>query len=178
MPIHNRGRFIFSLVFVLAITAHADTELPTPQVSQEENTAVPLPSGTLNELEKINTQTLLTEAQAQLANARASLAKAKNQYSDTTSGQMVMSGTNLPPGLPNPTINIPQQIKSGPPRILEISGQGRSLSARLMLDNGLSILVRSGSKIPGRDLLVTDISASTVEVKDTQGQRHTLTFGE
>ncbi|AVX40663.1 TPA: type IV pilus biogenesis protein PilP [Yersinia enterocolitica] len=178
MPIHNRVLFIFPLLFALAITAHADTEIPTQQIPPEENTAVPLPSGTLNELEKLNTQTLLTEAQAQLANARASLQKAKSQYSDTSSGQMVLSGTNLPPGLPNPSISIPQQTKSGPPRILEISGQGRSLSARLMLDTGLSIIVRTGSNIPGRDLLVTDISASTVEVKNTQGQRHTLTFGE
>lgn len=178
MPIHNRIFFIFPLVFVLAITAHANTDISTQQIPQEENTAVPLSSGTLNELEKLNTQTLLTEAQAQLANARASLQKAKSQYSDTSSEQMVLSGTTLPPGLPNPSISMPQQAKSGPPRILEISGQGGLLSARLMLDTGISIIVRKGSKIPGRDLLVTDISASNVEVKDTQGQRHTLTFGE
>ncbi|WP_387691572.1 type IV pilus biogenesis protein PilP [Photorhabdus sp. RM71S] len=181
MLIHKSARSLFCMLFILAVPAHAETEPPALSTSQETTSAVPLPTGTLKELEKINTQTLLTEAQAQLANARASLAKASQeqwQNSNDPALQPIVPDTHLPPGLPNPAVNQTQPTRSSTPKIVEISGQGRALSARLSLNNGLAVIVRTGSRIPGSDLIVTAITASSIEVKDAHGARHTLTFGE
>ncbi|MEN3262448.1 type IV pilus biogenesis protein PilP [Sodalis endosymbiont of Spalangia cameroni] len=177
MPIPNAVRSLFCLACVLAAPVHAD---PATPAGPETQTA-PLPAGTLKALESLNTQTLLTEAQAQLATARASLAKARQSQgqegSTTLAAQAFIPEGMLPAGLPNPAIRPPPPSGSLP-RIQEISGQGRTLSARLLLDNHLSVMARTGSKIPGSDVIVTAISASAVEVKDAQGQSHTLTFGE
>lgn len=178
MPIHNAVRTLVCLACVLAAPVHAD---PATPAAPETQTA-PLPAGTLKALESLNTQTLLTEAQAQLATARASLAKARQSQgqegSTTLAAQAFIPEGMLPAGLPNPAIRPPPPPPGSLPRIQEISGQGRTLSARLLLDNHLSVMARTGSKIPGSDVIVTAISASAVEVKDAQGQSHTLTFGE
>lgn len=120
---------------------------------------------TLSSLERIQTETVIIEAQVARANALKSL-------EDSGSSGKIQDVTT---GIPAAGVNVSQaQEKTTPlPQIKEIYGAGSRLIARLVLDDGSYAELTAGQQVPGTTLKITSISAREVRVSalDGGGQR-------
>lgn len=109
----------------------------------------------IERLERIQSETLLLEAQA--LRARAELA--------SRSG-----GNDTPP---------PVVIPGGTlPRIAEISGIRDPLTARLVMPDGALIEVSPGQSIAGTDITISRITARSVDARREDGSRISLPMEE
>ncbi|PUA41488.1 type IV pilus biogenesis protein PilP [Pseudomonas protegens] len=126
-------------------------------MAAEEGAAPVLPGQTLLQLEQIQAETVLLEAQA----ARA---KAKKELEEGTSG-----GSGLPM-LESSGASLPAR-PLGRVHVQEIYGAGNRLVARLGLPDGSQVEIVPGEAIPGTDLTVTAISARSVRVSGGEGER-------
>jgi type IV pilus biogenesis protein PilP len=136
---------------------------PSPPAQVAEKTAL-LPVDerdfTLRRLEKIQTETVIVEAQ---------VARAKALKSLEDNG----SSANLPEvsdGMAAVAVHVsaPRNAR-GLPRISEIYGAGSRLIARLALNEGSQAEFTVGQHIPGTQLRVTRISAREVQVSALDG---------
>lgn len=129
--------------------------LPQTVLASDENT--------LRHLEKIQTETVILEAQI-------SLAKAKKELEASGNGREIQSRQVM-----SSTISTLLPKPHTLPRIQEIYGTGKQLFVRLLLaDNSLTELTR-GQSIPGTDLKITSISAREVRVSNGENES-ILTF--
>lgn len=145
---------------------------------------IPPPSPTLRladtlnlaQLERIQGETLLFEAQVARAKARMSL---QQNNGDDVALPSPLTQTLLSPApgvaAANPDI---QPARKALPRIIEIAGSGKALRSRLALQDGTSVEVSTGQRIPGTGDIVKLISAQEVQILNAAGEVHTLAFTE
>ena len=135
-----------------------------------------LPADTLNlaRLERIQSDTLLYEAQG--ARAKALLSLQQNNGYDA-SVPSALTQTLLAPA-PGKTPDPATTVRGSLPRIAEIAGSGKQLRARLVLADGAGVEVVAGQRVPGSGHTVKHITAQEVQVTTAAGETHTLAFTE
>ncbi|HID3656875.1 TPA: type IV pilus biogenesis protein PilP [Serratia marcescens] len=116
----------------------------------------------LGELEAIQAETVLFEAQ--LARAKAFSELQKNGYDRSLDR----------PFNPAPPAQDTHETKGAvddmpPPKIVQITGMGKRFTALLMLSNGNQVTVQPGNHIPGSDYVVKSVTLNDVIVM--KGQR-------
>lgn len=143
----------------------------TPDASRpvkilRSTTGQPLNMGSL---EVIQSETVLFEAQVSRARALDELQKSGSEAT-----------ASLPFNPAPPADGNPQAIKgttdNTPPEVIEISGQGTSLSALLSLSNGNQVYVRTGGRVPGTDYTVSKITLDEVVLSARDKSLLSLSF--
>lgn len=155
--------WVLPALMMVAVVVRADgpageiREGMTPQPEQsspsEQNV---LPVYTLQQLEQLQAETVLLEAQAAKAKAKAALTETSNK-----TGEGLVMGT------------APQRLTY----VQEIYGAGARLKARILLPTGRAVELLSGDLIPGTDLKIIAITPRSVRVAGMNGvSEHALPF--
>ncbi|MBC8950064.1 type IV pilus biogenesis protein PilP [Xenorhabdus sp. TS4] len=166
--------WLLSMVLITpAVNANPDTDLPSSStvISEPKEPSITTPTQTvttfkrteagralnLGQLESIQAETVLYEAQ--LARAKALSELQKNGYD---------SSFELPFNPASPIQDSNQiDIKGATqdttlPQVIEISGRGKNFTALLTLNNGNQVTIQTGGQIPGTDYVVRRISINEV----------------
>ncbi|HBP4890423.1 TPA: type IV pilus biogenesis protein PilP [Pseudomonas aeruginosa] len=124
-----------------------------------------LPAYTLQQLEQLQAETVLLEAQAAKAKAQAALDEAPGKAGGGD-GQVMGSVAGAAP------VALP-----GLAYVQEIYGSGAHLKARILLPTGRTVELLPGDSLPGSELRVTAITPRSVRVADADGaDEHALPF--
>lgn len=144
----------------------ATPDASRPMKILRSTTGQPLNMGSL---EVIQSETVLFEAQVSRARALDELQKSGSEAT-----------ASLPFNPAPPADGSPQAIKgttdNTPPEVIEISGQGTSLSALLSLSNGNQVYVRTGGRVPGTDYTVSKITLDEVVLSARDKSLLSLSF--
>lgn len=124
----------------------------------------------LGQLESIQAETVLYEAQ--LARAKALNELQKNGYD---------RGLDQPFNPAPPALDGKAEVKSAaqdviPPQIVEITGTGNGYLAVLSLSNGNQVTVQAGNRIPGTDFIVKRVTLNEVVVSGNNQSLMSLSF--
>ncbi|EJQ9383926.1 type IV pilus biogenesis protein PilP [Salmonella enterica] len=115
--------------------------------------SVPKTPATLLQLERIQAETVIYEAQ---------LAREKALSEIRQVGNDPLSHTNTA----SLDSSISRRTSSSLPRVLEIYGTTQNMTARLSLQDGSKVDVTSGQTIPGTGYKVSSITSGTVFIQD------------
>lgn len=155
---------------------------PSPESAPEHAEPVDIPQPTtftraeagralnLGQLESIQAETVLYEAQ--LARAKALNELQKNGY-DRALDQPF---NPAPPSLDGKTDVKGTTQDAVPPQIVEITGTGNGYLAVLSLSNGNQVTVQTGNRIPGTDYVVKRITLNEVVVSGNNQSLMSLSF--
>lgn len=124
----------------------------------------------LGQLESIQAETVLYEAQ--LARAKALNELQKNGYERALDQPF----NPAPPSLDGKTDVKGAAQNVVPPQIVEITGAGSSYQAVLSLSNGNQVTVQTGNRIPGTDFIVKRITLNEVVVSGNNQSLMSLSF--
>jgi len=146
-------------------TVSAELPLPTTFTRAEAGRAL-----NLGQLEAIQAETVLYEAQ--LARAKALSELQKNGYD---------SGLDQPFNPAPPSQDNKTEVKGAtqdatPPQIVEITGTGKGFTAVLALSNGNQVTVQTGNRIPGTEYVVKRITLNEVVVTGKSQSLVSLSF--
>lgn len=124
----------------------------------------------LGQLESIQAETVLYEAQ--LARAKALNELQKNGYD---------RGLDQPFNPAPPSLDGKADVKgiaqdTPPPQVVEITGAGNGYLAVLSLSNGNQVTVQTGNRIPGTDFVVKRITLNEVVVSGNNQSLMSLSF--
>lgn len=122
---------------------------------------------TVSELEKIQAETVLYEAQA---------ARNKAWSDSQATGRTAPVLVTEQPAEEKTGEAIAQQAP--PPRVLEIAGSGKQLRSRLLMADGSTVEARVGQHLPGTGYTVTGITARGVQLKTEDGRQIVPSFAE
>ncbi|HDL6535732.1 TPA: type IV pilus biogenesis protein PilP [Yersinia enterocolitica] len=163
----NKTYFVIPFVVFLlcSVNAFADNEKPIlidKLNSDELNIGL---------MESIQGNTVITEAKLINARAQAELQKVGSV------GVSIPLNTAMPlqPAESNKdgkAINSAQSL----PQIIEISGAGKNLSAKLVTSNGNYLSVVNGTQIAGSDYIVKELTMTNVLVSDSKNNLYNLPF--
>lgn len=182
MPTNNLISRLVLCVILLSpeVFAKPTTSLPpAPPLDMEMKTVMPPTTFTLAEagralnlgqLESIQAETVLYEAQ--LARAKALHELQKNGYDRSL--EQPFNPTS--PAQDNKTeVNGAAQDVI-PPQIVEITGNGTGYLAVLTLSNGNQVTVQTGNRIPGTDYVIKRITFNEVVVSAKNQSLVSLSF--
>lgn len=124
----------------------------------------------LGQLESIQAETVLYEAQ--LARAKALNELQKNGYDRSLAPPF----DPAPPTEDNKTDVKGAVQNTIPPQIVEITGNGTSYLAVLTLSNGNQVSVQTGNRIPGTEYVVKRVNLNEVVVTDKNQSLISLSF--
>ncbi|EEP98769.1 hypothetical protein yruck0001_7740 [Yersinia ruckeri ATCC 29473] len=125
----------------------------------------------LGQLESIQAETVLYEAQ--LARAKALNELQKNGY-DRSLDQPF---NPAPPSQDNSKKEVKGATKDAVlPHVIEITGNGKVFTALLALGNGNQVTVQVGQRIPGTDFVVKHVSINDVVVSGADQSLVSLSF--
>lgn len=146
--------------------APADAPQPTAFTRVEAGRAL-----NLGQLESIQAETVLYEAQ--LARAKALNELQKNGY-DRALDQPF---NPAPPSQDNKKVEVKGATPDAiPPQVVEITGTGNGYLAVLSLSNGNQVTVQTGNRIPGTDYVVKRITINEVVVSGNNQSSMSLSF--
>ncbi|MEQ0866964.1 type IV pilus biogenesis protein PilP [Pseudomonas aeruginosa] len=166
-------KWALSALLMVAVAANANEAggeiqggmTPLPEHAAPRGETI-LPAYTLQQLEQLQAETVLLEAQAAKAKAQAALVEAPGKAGGGEGQVMgVVAGT------------APTVARSGLAYVQEIYGSGARLKARILLPTGRAVELLPGDPLPGTDLTVTAITPRSVRVADADGAgEHALPF--
>ncbi|WP_034070002.1 type IV pilus biogenesis protein PilP [Pseudomonas aeruginosa] len=165
-------KWALSALLMVAVAANANEAggeiqggmTPLPEHAAPRGETI-LPAYTLQQLEQLQAETVLLEAQAAKAKAQAALAETPGKAGGGTGQVMGSVAGAAPAGLP------------GLAYVQEIYGSGARLKARILLPTGRAVELLPGDPLPGSELRVTAITPRSVRVADADGAgEHALPF--
>ncbi|MEG7665000.1 type IV pilus biogenesis protein PilP [Hafnia paralvei] len=162
MSRHILFLLIFPLLFIGNAFAEGNPTIVDPVKLEGMNVGL---------LEFIQGDTVITEAR--LLNARAQAELKKNGF---VGGELP---ANAPAPLDSENSGDSSKMKNANqalPQVLEISGAGKNLSAKIITSNGNYLNVLTGSQIAGTDLIVKNITMTNVQVGDSENTVFNLPF--
>ncbi|WP_337263667.1 MULTISPECIES: type IV pilus biogenesis protein PilP [unclassified Serratia (in: enterobacteria)] len=124
----------------------------------------------LGQLESIQAETVLYEAQ--LIRAKALSELQKNGYDRS----LDLPFNPAPPSQEGHSAVKGAMPEAGPPQILEITGNKRGFMAVLVLGNGNQVTVQTGNRVPGTDYVVKRITLNEVVVSGQNTALVSLAF--
>lgn len=136
--------------------------------------AAPVPN-VLSSLDTIETSTLVLEALARNAEARADLCRLGGPAAAVVCGDVGARPAPAAAGPPPPSGPVGTPPADAPPplpRVVEIVGARGMLTARLAMPDGGGMIVRSGTRLGA--LTITTIAPHRVEVRRDDGERLNL----
>lgn len=122
-------------------------------------------------MESIQGNTVITEAKLINARAQSELQKVGSVGVDiplNTAMPLQPTESNRDAKASNLTQSLPQ--------IIEISGAGKNLSAKLITSNGNYLNVVNGTQIAGSDYFVKELTMTNVMVSDSKNNLYNLPF--
>lgn len=122
-------------------------------------------------MESIQGNTVITEAKLINARAQSELQKVGSVGGDipfNTAMPLQPTESNREGKITNSAQSLPQ--------IIEISGAGKNLSAKLATSNGNYISVVNGTQIAGSDYIVKELTMTNVLVSDSKNNLYNLPF--
>lgn len=150
------------------VPAPASSDIPPPTVFTRTEAGRAL---NLGQLESIQAETVLYEAQ--LARAKALNELQKNGY-DRSLDQPF---NPAPPSQDNSKKEVKGATKDAVlPHVIEITGNGKVFTALLALGNGNQVTVLVGQRIPGTDFVVKHVSINDVVVTGADQSLVSLSF--
>lgn len=191
MPIVSYGTKCWVMILVLSVhdvSAAAEIDLPLSPISTDQTlfaksatTGISLPTAfihskashglNLGQLESIQAETVLYEAQ--LARAKALNELQKNGYDHS----LDHSFNPIQPAQKNRKSEVKATTSDfAPPLVIEIVGNGKGYTALLSLSNGNQHSVQAGTRIPGTDYTVKNINLNEVVVTGPEESSISLSF--
>ncbi|MCW7763429.1 type IV pilus biogenesis protein PilP [Photorhabdus luminescens] len=184
----NLKTWLLSIVLITpTVTAAPVTELPSSSTIIDEPTESPVTTSTqtlttfnraetgralnLGQLESIQAETVLYEAQ--LARAKALNELQKNGYDRSFD----LPFNPVPPVQDSNQADIKGAAQdTALPQVIEITGRGKDFTALLTLSSGNQVTIRTGSRIPGTDYVVQRISINEVIITAPNRSLTSLSF--
>ncbi|UWS33249.1 type IV pilus biogenesis protein PilP [Erwinia pyrifoliae] len=133
------------------------------------------PSVTLGQLEALQSETLLYEAQLSRNKALSALKGSQPSPSAGITAHPLQREESPDETLPNNAFSE-NSVTPSMPQIVQISGKGRKLVAELELPGNQRLNVVSGTLLPGISSQIVDVSADRVTVVDGRGRTTLLPF--
>lgn len=124
-------------------------------------------------IELIQGNTVITEAKLINARAQSELQKVGSVGGDIPlNTAMPLQPQPAESNKDGKAINSAQSL----PQIIEISGAGKNLSAKLVTSNGNYLSVVNGTQIAGSDYIVKELTMTNVLVSDSKNNLYNLPF--
>lgn len=134
-------------------------EMSAPPVSQTTFTRAEAGRALdLGQLEAIQAETVLYEAQLARAKALSELQK------NGVDRSLAQPFNPAPPSQDGHSEVTGATQEAGPPQILEITGNSKGFMAVLLMSNGNQVTVQTGNQVPGTDFVVKRITLNEVVV--------------
>ncbi|EJF4177081.1 type IV pilus biogenesis protein PilP [Salmonella enterica] len=172
---------LIASLFLFPVLVHAESLSPGPESAEmvpppsDEVTVSAPPTGkNVIHMEDIQAQTMLYKAQLLRDKALTELQK-------LSSGGDSPSMTSSPlPYDTSATQSAPTASARDepPPQVIQITGEGKTLSALIRLSGGNQLMVQAGNTIPGVNLTVEKITFDAVTVSRPGKQPWLLAFAE
>lgn len=184
----NLKTWLLSMVLITpTVTATPVIDLPSSSTIIDESTESSVTTSTqtlttfsrteagralnLGQLESIQAETVLYEAQ--LAWAKALNELQKNGYDRSFD----LPFNPVPPIQDSNQTDIKGAAQdTALPQVIEITGRGKDFTALLTLSNGNQVTIRAGSRIPGTDYVVQRISINEVIITAPNRSLTSLSF--
>lgn len=150
----------------LALLTAACLAVPAAMAQAAESAPIVQHSGTVGELERIQSDTVLYQFRAARSKALLSWQQSGGSGEATLPAPVVTGGP-----LPAAPVAV-----SSLPRITEIAGSGHQLRCRLRMADGSMVEASAGQALPGTDYRVSAVTAQSVTVVSADGKPHNLLF--